>query len=395
MTAPAALDPELTDFTATADAVDGRTVVLDESYFYPEGGGQPADRGVIAGCEVVDVQSVDGAIRHTLAEPPTFETGDSVDCSVDPEFRTYCMRAHTASHALYGAARRVCADLGYGGFGIGPEKVRIDLETTTTIDDDTLVELERLVNRAVWDSRPVAWDQRPREEALADEAIATTTTDAVADQETVRVVEIADWDVAVCGGTHVSNTREIGPITVLSRSNPGEGLTRVEFAVGPTAIERRAAEARAARTAAARLDAPTTELPEAAERLDGEREELFEEVAALRERLLDARLSELQSETVTRDGETWLAGRVPATDVNDLSAAAQRLAGETATVVALVGDGGEYLAVAAGDGADAGAVVDDVTAEFGGGGGGGPNAAQAGGLDGRPERIVAFLRGEE
>jgi alanyl-tRNA synthetase len=86
---------------------------------------------------------------------------------------------------------------------------------------------------------------------------------------------------------------------------------------------------------------------------------------------------------------------VPATDVNDLSAAAQRLAGETATVVALVGDGGEYLAVAAGDGADAGAVVDDVTAEFGGGGGGGPNAAQAGGLDGRRERIVAFLRGEE
>jgi alanyl-tRNA synthetase len=243
MTAPAAADPDITTFTATVERIDDRDVIVDETYFYPEGGGQPADRGVLAKTHVVDVQTVDGEIRHTLADDPEFGVGDIVTGAIDPDFRTYCMRAHTASHALYGAARRVCEDLDYGGFGIDTEKVRLDLETTTTVDDDVLVELERLVNRAVWDSLPVTWEERPREATLADDDVATTTTDVVADEEAIRVVEIEGWDTAVCGGTHVSNTREIGPVTVLDRSNPGEGLTRVEFAVGPTAWRARRSRA--------------------------------------------------------------------------------------------------------------------------------------------------------
>ncbi|MFC7134410.1 MULTISPECIES: alanyl-tRNA editing protein [Salinibaculum] len=394
MTAPAAADPEVTDFSATVQRVEDRQVVLDETYFYPQGGGQPADRGVIGEREVVDVQSVDGEIRHTLAAVPDFAAGDTVAAAVDRDFRTYCMRAHTASHALYGAARRVCDDLGYGGFGIGEEKVRIDLDTPTTVDDDVLVELERLVNRAVWDSLPVTWEQRPRAAALGSDDVATTTTEAVAGQESVRVVEIEGWDTAVCGGTHVSNTREIGPVTVLDRSNPGEGLTRVEFAVGPVAIERRAEDHAAARRASAALDVPPAELDGAVDRLVEEHESLTEQVQDLREQVISARLSDLEGATVSRDGHAWLAGSVPTTDANALVEFAGRLVDQTADVVALVGEEGTYLAVATDGDVDASQVVDSVTAEFGGGGGGGPTTAQAGGLDADAEDVVAFLRGE-
>jgi alanyl-tRNA synthetase len=395
MTSRAAAEPYVTEFEATVERVDGDGVVLSESYFYPESGGQPADRGLLADHRVVDVQRVDGEIVHTLGTNPPLDPGETVRGAVDPDFRTYCMRAHTASHALYGAGRRLLDELGYGGFGIDEEKVRVDFATPTDIDDDTLVELERLVNRAVWESREVTREDLPREDALAREEVAfnAKTEEGVAGDE-VRVVTIEDWDVAACGGTHVRNTREVGPVTVLERSNPGEGLTRVEFAVGSSGIERRTAEASAARAAGRALDAGPTGIDDAAARLVEERDRLAEQVEALREQVVEARLAELRGATVERDGREWLAGSVPTDDANALADFAEDLAGDAAAVVALVGETGSYVAVATDGSVDAGDVVDGVTAEFGGGGGGRPTVAQGGGLDADPDDVVAFLRGE-
>jgi len=152
-------EPEVREFEATVESVDGREVVLDETYFYAESGGQPADRGTIDGTLVEDVVERDGRVVHVLGEEPagSLSVGESVSGIVDGAFRTYCARAHTASHVLYGAARRTCEDLGYAGFDISPEKVRVDLTTAAPLDDGDLVELERLANRAVWDSLPVSW----------------------------------------------------------------------------------------------------------------------------------------------------------------------------------------------------------------------------------------------
>ncbi len=387
-------EPDVTGFTATVDRVDGRAVVLDETFFYPESGGQPADRGVLAGQKVTHVRVADGDVIHELADASDVAPGDTVEGAIDPDFRTYCRRAHTASHALYGAARRLFDDLGYGGFGIDEQKVRVDLATPSAVDDAAVVELERLVNRAVWDSLPVTWEQVPRDDALArdDVAFNSATEEGVTDAEQVRLVEIEGWDVAACGGTHVENTREIGPVTILERSNPGEGLTRVTFAVGPTAIDRRASEAGAARAAAATLDVPVTALDDGVDRLLEEREQLHEQVDDLRAQVVAARLSDLEDATVTRDGREWLVGTVPSTDANALGEFAQRVVEQAADVVALVGENGEYLAVATAGTVDAAAVVDRVTAKFGGGGGGSATVAQAGGLDGDPDEIVAFLR---
>ncbi|WP_435175128.1 alanyl-tRNA editing protein [Halorussus sp. AFM4] len=405
----AAREPDVRRFEATVAEVEGRTVALDETYFYAESGGQPADRGTLAGTDVEHVRKrEDGTVVHRLAAEPDVEPGETVTAEIDDEFRTYCARAHTASHALYGAGRRVLDDLGYGGFDIGERKVRVDFTTSTDIDDGTLAELERLTNRAVWDSLPVSWAEIPEAEARERDEVAfnTKTEEGVmSEADSVRVVEIEGWDWAACGGTHVTNTREIGPVTVLDRSNPGEGLTRVEFAVGPTAVRRRADDALAAREAARTLDVGVAELPAAAERVSDRIEELEADLRDARAELLDARLADLRADPVERDGGEWLVGTVSAFGPNEVADRARELVAGDADgsdadgesdapdAAVLAGtDGGTFVVAATGGAPDASEVVDEVTAEFGGGGGGSPAFAQGGGLDADPEEVVAFLR---
>jgi len=390
-------DPTTTRFEATVERVDGREVVLSETYFYAESGGQPADRGTLGGVAVDGVRDGEEGVVHVLADEPAFAAGDAVVGDVDDAFRTYCTRAHTASHVLYGAARRLYDELGYGGFDIGTEKVRVDLRTDGDVDDDALVELERLTNRAVWESRDVTWRTMPAAEARELPGIAFNTKTeegAMGGADAVRVVEVDDWDLAACGGTHVRNTREIGPVAVLERSNPGEGLTRVEFAVGPTAIEGRAADHRASRAAARALDSPVADLPGAVERLQADLAAARGERDDLRDELVGAQLDALAADTVARDGGEWLVGTVDGAGPNELADHAARYAGDAADVVALAGrDGATFVVAAAGEGFDAAAVVDAVTDEFGGGGGGSPDGAQGGGIDAAPEDVVAHLRG--
>ncbi|MFU1782031.1 alanyl-tRNA editing protein [Haloarcula japonica] len=409
MTGTAAAEPTVTTFTSTVDRIDTTAVVLAETYFYAEGGGQPADRGTLGGVKVVDVQHRNGDIVHELAEPPSFDPGEIVEGQIDTAFRTYCMRAHTASHVLYGAGRRLLSDLGYGGFDIsatapddaggddfGPAitgKVRVDFETTTEIDDETLTELERLTNRAVWESYDVTWEEIPRDEALDRDDIAfNTKTEEGIEGETVRVVTIEDWDVAACGGTHVGNTQEIGPVTVLGRSNPGEGLTRVEFAVGPRAIRQRATEHERAMAAAQSLDTNVAELPDAVDGLQSERNDLRNTVSDFRERLVESRLADLRDDAIEVNGQRWLVGTVAGLDANALADRAESAVDDDIDVAALVDANGQYLGVGTTGGVDAGDVVDQVTTEFGGGGGGRPTVAQGGGLDADGNDIVAFLK---
>ncbi|NHN40741.1 hypothetical protein G9C85_03705 [Halorubellus sp. JP-L1] len=429
----AAAEPYTTSFEATVEHVDDREVRLDETFFYAESGGQPADRGRLGDRRVVDVQVEDGDVVHTLDDAPSFREGQSVLCRVDWTRRMYCMRAHTASHVLYGAARRCMDDLGYGGFDIraaadrdpasdtssesavetgstptDADRVRVDFVTSTTVDDDVLVDLERYANRAVWESRDVSWETLSTEEARERDGIVFNEkteegvfgADAAVRVVTVGAAEAAAgepvgeaWDVAACGGTHVRNTREVGPITVLDRSNPGEGMTRVEFAVGPRAVARRADEKRALLYASRTLGVGVGDVPDAVARIQSEVEDLREEAAAAQRRAVDARLDQLP--VVERNGERWLVGTVEGVDANDVEPVTREAAGSRAAVVVLVGEAGStFVVAAAAEDAtvDAGDVVDRATDEFGGGGGGSPTFAQGGGLSVDPDGVVDWFR---
>lgn len=390
-TSRAAESPGVTSFEAEVAAIhdDGQVLELSETYFYPAGGGQPADRGSIAGTDIAHVAETEGQVRHHLTESVDVSVGEVVLGQIDPAFRTYCRRAHTASHVLYGAGRRLFDDIGYGGFDIDEERVRVDLRVPAGIDTAALVDLERLTNRAIWDSRPVSWETVPQAEALSrdDVAFNSATEEGLAG-DTVRLVTVADWDVAACGGTHVENTREIGAVTVLERSNPGEGLTRVEFAVGPTGIDRRAAESRALRSAATTLGVPTTDVDEGVFALQERYEEVVEERDALRGELLADRIASLP--TIDRNGQDWRVGMIEGFGPNDIG---EHVREPEADFLAITGrDGATFVVVSSNGGPAAGEVVESLTAEFGGGGGGGPAFAQAGGIEADPEAIVDFLR---
>ncbi|MEF8854384.1 MAG: alanine--tRNA ligase-related protein [Haloarculaceae archaeon] len=424
----AADEPYTTGFEATVEAVDGREVALDRTYFYAEGGGQPPDRGTLGGIAIVDVQTRDGATVHVLEAEPTVEVGETVVGRVDEAFRTYAMRAHTASHVVYGAGRRLFEDHGYGGFGIGDETVRLDVETGDEGASVDPLALQRMANEVVWESREIDWYEMDAAEARADEEIVFNldaqggdggdegtdlgqSTDGglegddegqsdhagseSGETETVRIVDVDGWDISACGGTHVRNTVEIGPIQVLEVSNPGADLVRVEYAVGERAIDHWVEERRQASRAAARLDTSVADLPGRVEGLASEHRALEDQVEDMGERLLEARLSALASDTVTVDGRAWLVGSVEAVGPNTAADTLGDGVGASADVVVLAGRDGSTFVVVGTDGeTDASAIVDDVTDAFGGGGGGGPTLAQGGGIDAAPEAIVDYVRGQ-
>ncbi|MFB6133631.1 MAG: DHHA1 domain-containing protein, partial [Halanaeroarchaeum sp.] len=288
------------------------------------------------------------------------------------------------------AARRLLDDLGYGGFGITEEKVRVDFETTTDVTDEVLVELERLANRAVWESKSVTWEHVEKDAALDRDEVAfnaATEEGVMADAETIRIVTIDGWDVAACGGTHVENTRDIGQITTLERSNPGEGLTRVEFAVGPRAHERRALEHEAVRDVARAIGTNVEEMSAEVDRLLEERASLEDEVRSLTATLADTTLRNLRE--VEREGKRWRVGVIQDLDADVLGETMQELAGKVGDVVLVAsGDDRATVQVATDGTLDADDVVDDLTDTFGGGGGGSPTYAQGGGLDARPEDVL-------
>lgn len=393
-TQPAALDPGTVTFEATVTAVDGDAVALDETYFYAESGGQPADRGAIDGVPVDDVQLRDGTAWHTLETATDWSTGERIVGEVDPTFRRYCMCAHTASHAVYGAARVRFDDVGYGGFEITPTKVRLDLETPVPIDDAAMLELERRTNEVIWEDRPVTWSEWPAEEVRANETIAlNVATEVIHTEDTVRVVEIADWDLAACGGTHVSSTGEIGEIAMADRSNPGEGQTRLEFVVGPARIDLRHAERTAAFAAKARLGVPVSELPERVERLEADKRDLEARVESMEAAVVSAAISGPDARRFERNGATWTVATLPTVEASTAVSVAEDLVGEAGDVIVVAGGDTPASLVVVSDGSTpATAVIDAALDGFDGGGGGGSDRrAQAGGIGADAAAVVEHL----
>ena len=389
-----AQDPTTLEFEAAVTEVSEDAVTLDETYFYAESGGQPADRGILGDIEVRDVQKVDDTIWHQLEDAPPWSPGETVMGSIDAEFRRYAMRAHTASHVVYGAARQCFDELSYGGFEITPSKVRIDLRTSTPIDDDALIELERLTNEVIWDDRSVTWSEWPTDEVGANNEVAlNVATEVVNTEETVRVVEIEEWDLAACGGTHVASTGEIGVVSMSERSNPGEGLTRVEYVVGAARIEQQLSEKIAAWEAKSRLGVPIEEIPARIEQLEQERQNLEDRLATLEETLIEKTLTSQDAFRFEVDDSKWIAAAIEEVEPAKAASVAESNVGELADVIAISGGHGRGQLVVATDGSrDAAEIIEAVLDGFDGGGGGGSStSAQAGGIPADAGTIIDRL----
>ena len=372
-------DPEKLEFKAVVERVDEDRVVLSETYFHPEGGGQPADKGTIGGMVVADVQKGDGEIVHHV-EDHKFSKGDEVQGKIDQKFRIYCMRAHTGSHIVYGAARRVLGKVDYSGFEIGEESCRIDFETETHVDRGKLLALEKAANRAVLKALPVNTYMVGRD-GLADIDDLAFAKE-LPDEEEVRVVDIQGLDRATCSGTHLSNTIEVGRINVLSKKKLQEGVTRVEFCTGVKALAEDYKEKGWLLGTSEMLETAPSGLVEKIRGFMDELEDCREKVMELKEENLKRSIDGLREEKI---GEyTLRIGTLETDDTEALSRVVKDSCG-VGEIISVVIDGSRpSLVVCVDEDIDevsAGDIITEVIGEFGGGGGGTDRFAQGGGFD--------------
>jgi misacylated tRNA(Ala) deacylase len=223
-------DSYLREFDARVVRVAGREVWLEHTAFYPGGGGQPHDKGTLGvgpiQARVVDVQRRDGEIVH-VTDKPIPETVGHLVGELDWSRRYAHMRHHTALHALSAVLWR---DFGakVAGGKIYPDRARLDFSYPAEITEETSAEIERSANRELAKDSPVSAYELSSEEVAARPELARESL-VSEEMESVRVVEIEGIDARADGGTHVSNTAEVGEIRITSHKSRGQDNKRMEF----------------------------------------------------------------------------------------------------------------------------------------------------------------------
>lgn len=224
-------DHYLREFEARIVSVDGDSVALDRTAFYPTGGGQPNDLGKIdwdgGEAQVVEVSKKAGTVLHKLKEKMP-QPGATVHGTIDWQRRYVFMRYHSALHVLCGLVYHMYGGLVTGG-QIYPEKARMDFDLQE-ISPERVQEIEKECNKIVQDARPITVRFLPREEAMRHTDLIRTKINLLPpDIAEVRVVEIEGLDVQADGGTHVSNTKEIQGIKIVKTDNKGRINRRMEI----------------------------------------------------------------------------------------------------------------------------------------------------------------------
>jgi alanyl-tRNA synthetase len=383
-------DPYLTGFDATVIRVEtheGRpAAVLDRTAFYPTSGGQPFDIGTLGDTPVVDVvDRDDGVILHVVEG--TITPGP-VHGAVDWPRRFEHMQQHTGQHVLSAAFDRL-AGARTESFHLGSVSSTIDLNRTVPLPEIDRVEEE--ANRIVWEDRPVAIRF-----VDAGEAARLPLRKEPARAGTLRIIEVQDFDVSACGGTHVARTGAIGSIFVRS-TEKFRGGTRVEFVCGVRAL-RGYRELRAAVDGSIRLlSVFPAELPAGIERLQAEVKDTKSTIKHLQMTLATFEGLSLadRAEAVgsIRAVVTFLGGW----DQNGLKSVATAITSRRpGYLVALFSAASPFSAVitrASDVTIDCAALLKQLIERFGGKGGGRPDLAQGGGLQGTPEELGTFVRG--
>jgi alanyl-tRNA synthetase len=359
-------------------------VVLDQTMFYPEGGGQPSDRGTLStddkSVQVKDVQIRDGVILHRTDEP--IDKGDIVRGQIDLERRRRLMRHHTATHIVVHAAREVLGDhVRQAGAQKGTDSSRIDVRHYERIDRETREEIEMVANELVMENTSVQQEWPNRHEAEEEYGFDLYQGGIPAGQN-IRLIHVAE-DVQACGGTHVRRTGDVGTIKILNTERVQDGVERITFAAGDAAIEATQRTESALAEAAEILDVSPEEVPETAERFFEEWKDRGKQIEDLKEQLAEARASGGGGGDEVEVGDaTAVIQRLDA-DMDELRATANALVEEGK--IAVIGSGADgatfVVAVPDGVGVNAGEVVGELAQKVGGGGGGPPDFAQGGGPD--------------
>ena len=369
-------NPYLKDFTAAvlscAEGKGGWLVELDRTAFYPEGGGQPCDLGILGGARVLDVQEKDGAILHTVDAP----LSGTVAGYIDWDRRFDLMQQHSGEHLISGTVHRL---FGYEnvGFHMGADLITIDFSGILTMED--LARVEGLVNEAVWKNLETQIRYYGSEAACPEDY---RSKKAISGR--LRLVEFPGVDLCACCGTHVARTGEIGIVKLLSSVKFHQGV-RVELVCGRRAYEYLAAVTAQNRAVSALLSAKPLETAKAVERMQGELARVKQEKAHWQGRCFEASAAALRG---TGDAVLFEEGLSP-DELRRLCVAVMETCG--GRCAAFSGSDAEGWAYAVGlEGGDLRAFVREMNATLNGRGGGKPFFAQGRVSSGRKE-IEAFF----
>ena len=383
-------DEELRDEVAAgAEAV----VVLDQSPFYAEMGGQVADHGTITADGVVftvaDVQKNKGGkfMHYGRLAQGVLHVGDTVHAAIDMERRKAIQRAHSTTHLLDTALKKVLGDhVHQAGSLVEPDRLRFDFTHFEAISPEELRQVEELVNDAILEGYPVVTEVLPIEEAKKKGAVAMFGEKY---GETVRVVEMSDFSVEFCGGTHVDNTAKAGPFRIKSESSVASGVRRIEATCGKLSLKAmESSQGVLSRAAQFLKTAPSGLL----ERMEQQANEMKQLRQALEKFKAEASLGEARQ--FLASAKTVKDLHVLATTRSGVDTAELRTMGDflrdkdpkaVAVIASINGEKITFLAVcgkeAVARGIKAGDLVRHVSAICGGKGGGKPDSAMGGGSD--------------
>ncbi|MCS5635060.1 MAG: alanine--tRNA ligase, partial [Myxococcota bacterium] len=383
------VDGQPAEHASEGDEVE---VVLEETPFYAESGGQVGDRGFLStGSGRVEIQDTQKPLDNLFLHRGVVVDGEiSVDSEaelcVDQELRAATVRNHTGTHLLHAALREVVGSQAMQkGSRVAPNRLRFDFTHDAPLSEDEIRRIENRVNEWIEANSPGTTEVKSYDEALESGAIAIFD-EKYGDQ--VRVVSFGDCSTELCGGTHARATGDIGVLKVISETGIAAGVRRIEALTGLGALEHIRLQEKRARSAAEALKVSLEDLPGRVEKLVADNRKLEREVERLRNASRGSEASDLLGGALDIDGAKILGARVDGVDAKEMRGMVDDLRNRLGSgVVLLMAEHGAKVVVAIGVTKDlvgrfkAGDLIGEVASVVGGGGGGRPDFAQAGGKD--------------
>ncbi|WP_321999420.1 alanine--tRNA ligase [Bacillus pumilus] len=376
-------------------------ILLDETPFYAESGGQVADKGTLKSAEVnIDIKDVKKApngqhVHEGVVVSGTAKKGLEVTAEVESALRKGIVKNHTATHLLHQALKDVLGShVNQAGSLVNENRLRFDFSHFGQVTKEELSQIEKIVNEKIWEGISVAIDLKPIAEAKEMGAMALFGEKY---GDIVRVVQVGDYSIELCGGCHVQNTAEIGLFKIASESGIGAGTRRIEAVTGKGAYEELNDQLTILEQAASELKSNTKDVPKRIASLQADLKEVQRENESLLAKLSQAEAGSILEKVTEIGGVKVLTEKVNAKDMNHLRTMVDDLKAKLGSAVIVLGavQNGK-VNISAGvtkdvieKGLHAGKLVKQAAEICGGGGGGRPDMAQAGGK--QPEKLEEAL----
>ncbi|MEM2907077.1 MAG: alanine--tRNA ligase [Candidatus Odinarchaeota archaeon] len=291
-------------------------LVLDKTLFYPEGGGQIGDSGVIKGEKIIRAFKVSDVILHELYNPAKIGEGEQVEGEIDWDRRLQLMRNHTSAHIVNSAARHILGKhVWQAGAEKTPDRSRLDITHYKPLTRDEIFAIEKLCNKIILENRKVRVKNLERNTAEKKYGFTIYQGGAVPGR-ILRIVEIEGWDAEACGGTHVKRTGEIGVLKIVGAERIQDGVVRIEYLSGEAALSHIQDQEKELRKIAELLDVPVNQVYAATEKFYKLSKELKKKVERIQKTISDENLN---IKMVDRLGENeFYTGVVEEATIKDL-----------------------------------------------------------------------------